>query len=144
MPDNDVALAHTLVLGQGFIAHHFLFKGERKMELSDIRQFESDSSRGKVRIRVIDLENGLLLMITDSEKYKLGLSAVAIPPGQGRAEPTSTGLFSAGLDSTHVRTLAERVSSWIGQTCMIVVSVGPLDQAFMLELLTILKNYLLS
>ena len=92
----------------------------------------------------MDLENGLLLLITDSEKYKLGLSAVAIPPGKGRTEPTSTGLFSAGLDSTHVRTLAERVSSWIGQTCMMVVSVGPLDQAFMLELLTILKNYLLS
>jgi hypothetical protein len=114
------------------------------MELSDIRQFESDSSRGTIRVRVMDLENGLLLLITDSEKYKLGLSAVAIPPGQGRTDPTSTGLFSAGLDSTQVRTLAERVSSWIGQTCMLVVSVGPLDQPFMLELLTILKNYLLS
>ncbi|MFX1367923.1 MAG: hypothetical protein ACFFAY_04935 [Promethearchaeota archaeon] len=114
------------------------------MGLSDIRQFESDSSRGKIRVRVMDLENGLLLMITDSERYKLGLSAVAIPPGQGRTGPTSTGLFSAGLDSTQVRILAERVSSWIGQTCMIVVSVGPLEQAFMLELLTILKNHLLS
>jgi len=114
------------------------------MDLSDIRQFESDTSRGKIRVRVTELENGSLIMITDSDKYKLGLSAVAIPPGQGRIEPTSTGLFSAGLDSTHVRTLAERVSSWMSQTCIMFIAVGQLDQAFMLEILTILKNYLLA
>ncbi|NHI83369.1 MAG: hypothetical protein EAX81_03605 [Candidatus Thorarchaeota archaeon] len=114
------------------------------MEFSDIRQFELDTSRGKVRVRVMEFENGQLFLLSDSEKFRLGLTAIAIPPGQGRAEPTSTGFLSAGIDSAHIRTIAERVSSWVGQTCMIVAAVGTIDQPYMLELLTSLKEHILS
>ncbi|MFW9845426.1 MAG: hypothetical protein ACFFD6_01655 [Candidatus Thorarchaeota archaeon] len=114
------------------------------MEFDDIRQFESDTSLGKIRVRVMELENGMILLISDSEKFKMGLSAVAIPPGQGRSEPTSTGLFSAGLNSALVRTLAERVAAWINRACMVVVAVSGLNQTTMLELMTILKNHFLT
>ncbi|MHA2141363.1 MAG: hypothetical protein ACXADC_03010 [Candidatus Thorarchaeota archaeon] len=114
------------------------------MEFDDIRQFESDTSQGKILVRIMDLENGTLVLISGSEKFRLGLSAVAIPPGQGRTEPTSTGLFSAGLDAALVRTLAERVAAWVNKSCMIVVAVNTLNQAFLMELMTILKNHFLT
>ncbi len=115
-----------------------------RMKFDDIRQFESDTSQGKILVRIMDLENGTLVMISGSDKFRLGLSAVAIPPGQGRSEPTSTGLFSAGLDAALVRTLAERVAAWINQTCMIVVAVSALNQTLVMELMTILKNHFLT
>ena len=114
------------------------------MEFSDIRQFEINTSRSKVRVRIMEFENGQIFLLSDSEKFRLGLTAVAIPPSQGRAEPTSAGFLSAGIDSTHIRTIAERLSSWIGQTCMIIAAVGTIDQAYMLELLTALKEQVLS
>ncbi len=114
------------------------------MEFDDIRQFESDTSQGKIMVRIMDFENGVLVLISGSDKFRLGLSAVAIPPGQGRSEPTSTGLFSTGLDATLVRTLAERVAAWTNQSCMIVMAVSGLNQILMMELMTILKNHLLT
>ncbi|MFX0055851.1 MAG: hypothetical protein ACFFAX_06170 [Promethearchaeota archaeon] len=114
------------------------------MKFDDIRQFESDTSQGKIIFRIMDFENGALVLISDSDRFRLGLSAVAIPPGQGRSEPTSTGLFSAGLDAALVRTLAERVSAWTNQSCMVVVAVSSLNQALVMELMTILKNHLLT
>ena len=46
-----------------------------------------------------------------ARQYRLGISAVAIPPGQGRSDPTSTALFTMGLDTTLVRTIAERIGN---------------------------------
>lgn len=114
------------------------------MEFSDIRQFELNTSRGKVKVRVMEFENGQLFLLSDSEKFRLGLTAIAIPPTNGRAEPTSSSFLSAGIDATHIRTIAERVSSWVGQTCMIVAAMSNIDQTYMLEILTSLKGYILS
>ncbi|MHA2378590.1 MAG: hypothetical protein ACXADO_01230 [Candidatus Thorarchaeota archaeon] len=114
------------------------------MNSEDIRHFEADTSLGKVRIRVIDLDNGTLLLLSDSERFRLGLSAVAIPPGRDESEPTSSGLFSTGLDTILVRTLAERVVSWTGRTCMAVVAVKGLNQKVLLELMAALKDFLLT
>jgi hypothetical protein len=113
------------------------------MEFSDIRQFELNTSRGNVMVRVMAFENGQLFLLSDSEKFRLGLTAIAIPPRHDRAEPTSTSFLSAGIDATHIRTIAERVSSWVGQTCMMVAAVANIDQAYMLELLTALKAHVL-
>ncbi len=114
------------------------------MDFEDIRHFESDTDLGKIRIRVLDLENGTLVLLTDSEKFRLGLSAVAVPPGRDESEPASSGFFSEGLDTILARTLAERIVSWTGKTCMIVVAVKGLTQKVMVQLMTSLKNHLLT
>jgi hypothetical protein len=111
---------------------------------NDIREFDFDTSFGKIRLRIMDMENGLLLLVSDADQYRLGFSAVAIPRGQGRNEPTSTGLFTMGLDATLVRTIAERVAAWTNKTCMIVVGVKGLNREMMMELTTILKGHLLT
>ncbi|MFW9799389.1 MAG: hypothetical protein ACFFD9_03060 [Candidatus Thorarchaeota archaeon] len=114
------------------------------MDFEDIRHLESDTDLGKIRIRVMDLENGTLVLLTDSERFRLGLSAVAVPPGRNESEPPSSGFFSEGLDTILARTLAERIVSWTGKTCMIVVAVKGLTQKVMVELMTSLKNHLLT
>ncbi|UCE09977.1 MAG: hypothetical protein JSW61_13545 [Candidatus Thorarchaeota archaeon] len=114
------------------------------MEFSDIREFESDTSGGKLKFRMMDLENGALVLITDSPAFKLGLSAVAIPPGQGRNEPTSSGLFTMGLGSTLVRTIAEKVAAYLNKTCMIVVHVAQMDRAVMVDIISALKSNLVE
>ena len=110
----------------------------------DIRDFDVDSSKGKIRFRILEMDNGLILFISDSEKFRIGLSAVAIPGGQGRNQPTSSGLFTAGLDTALVRTLAERVAIWTNQTCMVVAGLKTLDRSVLMELTTILKNHLVT
>ena len=112
------------------------------MDFDDIDEFESDASVGKIRFRVMRLENGTLLLISDSDKFRIGLSAVAIPPGQGRTDPTSAGFLTMGLDAALVRTLAERIAAWTSQTCMLI-SVKGFNQAIMMELTSILKNHFL-
>ena len=115
-----------------------------EMSLDDIREFESEFSQGKLRGRVIDLENGLLLLLSDSERFRISLSAVAIPPAHGRKEPVSTGFLSTGLHATLVRTIAERVAAWTNQTCMLVIAVNGLNRELMMEIIAILKNYLVT
>ena len=114
------------------------------MEFEDISEFSSETSAGTIKIRIMDLSNGQLVLITDSDRFRLGLSAVAIPAGQGRSEPTSTGLFTEGLEITLVRTLAERVASWTNQTCMLVLGMSALTRERMMELTSLLKDYLVS
>lgn len=114
------------------------------MTNDDISEFSGETSSGSVRVRRIDLTNGLILMLTDTGQFKLGLSAVAIPPGPGRSEPTSTGFYTMGLDTTLVRTMAERVASWTNQTCMVVVGVKNLSRELMLELTALLRNHLVT
>ncbi len=111
---------------------------------NDIREFDVDSAQGKIRFRIMDMENGLLLLISDSDLFRIGLSAVAVPPRQGRKEPTSSGLFTMGLDATMVRTLAERVTAWTNKTCMVVVGLKGFNRESMMELTTILKGHLLT
>ncbi len=114
------------------------------MEFEDISEFSSETSAGTIKIRIMDLSNGQLVMITDSDRFRLGLSAVAIPAGQGRSEPTSTGLFTEGLEITLVRTLAERVASWTNQTCMLVLGMSALTRERMMELTSLLRDHLVT
>ncbi len=114
------------------------------MEFEDISEFSSETSAGTIKIRIMDLSNGQLVLITDSDRFRLGLSAVAIPAGQGRSEPTSTGLFTEGLEITLVRTLAERVASWTNQTCMLVLGMSALTRERMMELTSLLRDHLVT
>jgi len=114
------------------------------MEFDDISEFSSLTSTGSIKVRIMSLKNGLLVLISDSDEYRLGLSAMAIPAGQGRSEPTSVGFFTKEMDSTLVRTLAERVASWTNQTCMLVVGMSSLTRERMLELMSLLKDRLLT
>jgi len=114
------------------------------MEFDDITEFSSETSAGPVRIRIMRLSNGVLVLISDSNKFRLGLSAMAIPAGQGRSEPTSIGFFTTEMESTLVRTLAERVALWMNQTCMLIVAMSTLTRERMMELMTVLKDRLLT
>lgn len=114
------------------------------MEFDDITEFSSETSAGTVKIRIMTLANGILVLISDSNKFRLGLSAMAIPAGQGRSEPTSVGFFTKDIDSTLVRTLAERLASWTNQTCMLVVGMSSLTRERMLELMSVLRDHLLT
>jgi hypothetical protein len=114
------------------------------MEFDDITEFTSETSTGSVKIRIMTLTNGLLVLISDSNKFRLGLSAMAIPAGQGRSEPTSVGFFTKEIDSTLVRTLAEKLASWTNQTCMLVVGMSSLSREGMLELMSLLRDHFLT
>jgi len=114
------------------------------MEFDDITEFTSETSTGPIKIRIMTLTNGLLVLISDSNKFRLGLSAMAIPAGQGRSEPTSVGFFTKEIDSTLVRTLAERLASWTNQTCMLVVGMSSLSRERMLELMSLLRDHFLT
>jgi len=114
------------------------------MEFEDVSEFSSETSIGTIRFRILDLENGLIILISDKERFRLGLSAVAIPPGQGSSEPTSTGLFSMGLDNALVRTVAERVASWTNRTCMIVMGLTQMNREIMLEIVSLLRNHFVA
>ena len=115
------------------------------MEFEDITEFSSETSAGTVKVRIMELSNGQLVMITDADRFRLGLAAMAIPAGQGRSEPTSSGLFTKELDSILVRTLAERVASWTNQTCMLVLGIsGTLTRERMMELTSLLRNHLVG
>ena len=114
------------------------------MEFDDITEFSSETSGGPVKIRIMTLTNGILVLMSDSNKFRLGLSAMAIPAGQGRSEPTSIGFFTTEMESTLVRTLAERVALWTNQTCMLVVGMSSLTRERMMELMSVLKDHLLT
>ena len=114
------------------------------MEFDDITEFSSETSTGIIKVRIMNLSNGQLVLISDSDQFRLGVAAVAIPAGQGRSEPTSSGLFTMGLDATLVRTLAERIASWTNQTCMVVLGMSPLTRESMMELTTLLRNHLVA
>ena len=111
---------------------------------SDITEFESNYSKGTLRVRMLELENGLLVLLSDSDRFRLGQSAVAIPAGQGRAEPTSAGVFSGALDVALVRTIAERIAAMTGQTCMVVSGIREISREIMMEIIVILKNHLVA
>jgi hypothetical protein len=114
------------------------------MEFDDISEFSSETSIGMIRVRILNLENGLLVLVSDKEHFRLGLSAMAIPPGQGSSEPTSTGLFSMGLDNALARTVAERVASWTNRTCMIVLGLPQISRENMLEIVSMLRDHLVT
>ncbi len=114
------------------------------MEFDDITEFSSETSTGTINVRIMTMTNGKIVLISDSKSFRLGLSAMAIPPGQGRSEPTSIGFFSTEIESTLVRTLAERLALWTNQTCMLVVGMSSLTRERMLELMSVLKDHLLT
>jgi len=114
------------------------------MEFDDISEFSSETSAGTIKIRFMTLTNGILVLISDSDKFRLGLSAMAIPAGTGSSEPTSIGFFTSDVDSMLVRTLAERIALWTNQTCMLVVGMSSLTRERMLELMSVLKDHLLT
>jgi hypothetical protein len=112
------------------------------MEFDDISEFSKDTSFGMVKIRIMTLENALLIMISDTGRFKIGLSAIAIPPGKGSSEPTSTGLFSMNIDTALVRTMSERLAVWTNQTCMVIIGLKQMNREITLELLKLLRDYL--
>ncbi len=112
------------------------------MDTQSIDDFNVETTTGLLRLRVMYLENGLIVLLSDSSNFKLGNTAVSIPEGTGRNEPTSTTLFSNALDSTLARTLAERVSSWTNQACILVVSAKDLNRASTMEVMKVLKQHL--
>lgn len=114
------------------------------MEFDDISEFSSETSAGTIKIRIMNMTNGILVLISDSNQFRLGLSAMAIPAGHGRSEPTSVGFFTSEIDSTLVRTLAEKLATWTNQTCMLVVGVSSLTRELMLELMSLLRDHLLT
>ncbi|MFW9962130.1 MAG: hypothetical protein ACFFCX_01075 [Candidatus Sifarchaeia archaeon] len=114
------------------------------MKFDDITEFSSDTSAGTIKVRIMTMTNGVLVLITDSDQFRLGLSAMAIPAGQGRSEPTSVGFFTREIDSTLVRTLAERIALWSNQTCMLVVGMSSVTRERMLEVMSILKGHFLT
>ncbi len=114
------------------------------LELDDITEFESDLLSGHIKVRIIDMDNGLLVMITDSDKFKLGVTSLAIPSRPGMDTPVSSGIFSPGSDDTMVRTIAERISAWTKRPCLLVVHAKSKDREFMVGILTLLKNQLLQ
>jgi len=114
------------------------------MGFEDISELTTETSVGTVKIRVITLENGLLILFTEKSHYRLGISAVAIPPGMGRSDPTSTSQFTVGLDTTLVRTIAERIAAWTNSSCMVVSGLVQLNRELMMELLSFLKDHFLA
>ncbi|MFW9957852.1 MAG: hypothetical protein ACFFCT_07275 [Candidatus Odinarchaeota archaeon] len=114
------------------------------MGLDDISEFSSETSIGTIRVRILDLENGLLILISDKERFRLGLSAVAIPSGQGSSGPTSTGLFSMGLDNALVRTVTERVASWTNRTCIVITGLNQMNREIMLEIVSLLRDHFVT
>jgi hypothetical protein len=70
---------------------------------------------------------------------------MAIPTGQDRTRLTSSTLFSIEIDSTLVRTLAERVAFWTNQTSLLILGIGEtLNRERILELTTVLKDHFVS
>ena len=114
------------------------------MEFDDISEFSSETSAGNIKIRIMNMTNGILVLISDSNQFRFGLSAMAIPAGRGRSEPTSVGFFTSEIDSTLVRTLAEKLATWTNQTCMLVVGVSSLTRGLKLELMSLLRDHLLT
>ena len=114
------------------------------MEFDDIVEFSSETTAGTIRIRIMNMTNGLIVLISDSEKFRLGLSAMAIPAGQGRSGPTSIGFFTKEIDSTLVRTLAERLASLTNQTCMLIFGMNLPTRELVMELISVLKDHLLT
>lgn len=114
------------------------------MRFDDISEFSSETSMGTIRVRILDLENGLLILISDKERFRLGISAVAIPPGQGSTEPTSAGLLSMGVDNALVRTVSERVAYWTNRTCLVVIGLAQMNREVMIELMSLLRNHLVT
>ncbi|RDE14725.1 MAG: hypothetical protein C4K49_07155 [Candidatus Thorarchaeota archaeon] len=111
------------------------------MESGEIQDFESETERARLKVRVMHLENGLLILISDSERFRLGLSAVAVPGGSGRPEPSSTGFLSVGEEAVQVRILAETVAKRTGQMCMVVVAVKELSRAFLMDITRTLREH---
>ena len=114
------------------------------MPFEDIQEYESETSRGTIKARFIEMENGFLVLISESDKFRLGASAIAIPPGQGRQSPSSKAEFSIGVEDALVRTIAERLAAWTNQMCMLVLGIKDIDRALMMEIMSFLKMHLVS
>ncbi len=114
------------------------------LDCEDIVQFEGDIPNGHIRVRINELENGILVLITDSETFKLGPTCIATPSRPGMSEPISNALFVSGFESTVVRTIAERIAVWTKRTCLLVVHAKNLDRDFMVSVLGLLKAHLLD
>jgi hypothetical protein len=114
------------------------------MSSADIEDFKSTLSHAILSFRVMRLENGLLVMISDSDAFRLGQSAISVPSGQLRREPTSVAMSGVGQDIMIVRSIAERISAWTNSMCMLIMAVKSVDRELMLEIINVLKNRLAS
>lgn len=112
--------------------------------MEGIQDLTVTTKGGDLLVRLMELENGLSVFISTSKRPRLGLIALSTPPVSGHTEPSSSSLFGANPESALVRTIAERITQWTGQSCLIVVAVKPLDRELVMEILRSLKNHLLS
>jgi hypothetical protein len=112
------------------------------MDYEDITEFSAETSTGKIKVRIMSLSNGLIVLISDSDQFRLGLTASAIPAGPGGSGPASSVLFSREMDSTSLRTLAERIAVWSNQTCLLILGISAtLNNERIMELTVLLKNH---
>ncbi|MEM2142585.1 MAG: proteasome assembly chaperone 4 family protein [Candidatus Thorarchaeota archaeon] len=115
------------------------------MDLQSIQEFSENTPTGKTLFfRVIRMDNGLLVMISDTETFRFGATVFSVPSKPGQREPTSTAMSGTGQDIMIARALAERVSAWTGSMCMLIMSVKDMDRQTMLEASHVLKNHFVT
>jgi len=114
------------------------------MSTSDTEDFELSLPKMTLKFRIVTLENGFLVMISDSPSFRLGQSAVSVPSGQAKREPTSMAISAVGPDAMTVRTIAERISAWTGSMCMLIMAVKDTDRVVVMEIVNALKNHFVT
>ncbi len=108
----------------------------------DTQDIELDTSSVTVRARIVTLENGRLLLLTDSEGFRLGPVAIGVPPRSRMSLPVSAEMFASPEDSALVRIIAERLSLWSGNAWLVVAGLRSISREFLLELLSGLRSAL--
>ncbi len=114
------------------------------MSTSDTVDFEASLPKTTLKFRIVTLENGFLVMISDSAAFRLGQSAVSVPASQAKREPTSMAISGVGPDAMTVRTIAERISAWTGSMCMLIMAVKNTDRIVVMEIVNALKNHFVT
>jgi hypothetical protein len=114
------------------------------MSYTGTEDFKTTLAHATLSFRIMKLENGLLVMISDSDAFRLGPSAVSVPSGQLRREPTSMVVSGVGQDLMIVRSIAERISAWTNSMCMLIVAVKNINRELMLEIVNVLKSHLVT
>ncbi|TXT56730.1 MAG: hypothetical protein BAJATHORv1_20323 [Candidatus Thorarchaeota archaeon] len=112
------------------------------MTSESFHDISTEISSGTLKVRIMELQNGLLILLSDSDEFRLGLSAVAMPGMEDRKNPTSTGIFTFDTNAMLIRTLSEQITTISGQSCMVISSVRNLNQLKLMEIMNVLKGIL--
>ncbi|MBD3405795.1 MAG: hypothetical protein GF411_06655 [Candidatus Lokiarchaeota archaeon] len=114
------------------------------MTKEEINDISVEISSGTLYIRIMDLENGMLILLSDSLKFRLGVSVIAMPGTDVHRRPLSRGIFAYDGNTSLLRSLSEQIARLSGRSCMLVSSVKELDQAKLIEIMAVFKGILLS